>query len=230
MLGLAPGITNTSYQWQPNLVGADLKLWLRNGVGVAVGQWDDSSGNGNHVTQGTADNQAAVDDGGLEFDGSDDHYDLTAGITCSAEEGFMVFFVIRPDNVTTRTLLGIGGTAEFIEIMSNKKIRTKIDGDSDTTEFGTAFFGVDKKIILGIQREAGGTGNINIWKNGTLLTPSAQQANTGEIVFSTLGTRSTDRFFDGHMLEVLVYDTTDLTTSEIGKISNYLANKHTPLG
>ena len=71
MLGLPTGITNTSYQWQPSFVGADLKLWLRNGVGVAVAQWDDSSGNGNNATQGTSGNQAAVSGGGLEFDGSD---------------------------------------------------------------------------------------------------------------------------------------------------------------
>ena len=70
----------------------------------------------------------------------------------------------------------------------------------------------------------------NIYKDGTKLTPSSQQANPGEIVFSTLGTRNTDRFFDGHIYEVLVYDTADLTDSEITKINNYLTNKHAPLG
>ena len=111
-----------------------------------------------------------------------------------------------------------------------KKIRTKIDGDSDITEFDSNTFIIGEKQIVGIQRESGGTGNIHVWKDGSKLTPTSQQANPGEIVFSTLGTRNADRFFDGHMHEVLVYDTIDLTTSEIGKISNYLANKHTPLG
>ena len=49
-----------------------LQLWLKNGVGVAVGQWDDSSGKGRDVIQGTADNQAAVSGGGLDFEEGED--------------------------------------------------------------------------------------------------------------------------------------------------------------
>jgi hypothetical protein len=227
MLGLASGITNTSYQWQPNMVGGDLKLWLRNNVGVAVAQWDDSSGNGNHVTQGTSGDQAAVSGGGLNFDSSQgDHYDLTSGIVCASEEAFMVFIVINPDAIDNRTLLGIGGTTEFLEIQTNKKLRIKIDGDTDVTEFGSIQFPTGSKYVIGLQRESGGTGNFNVYKNGTLLTPVSQEANTGAITFSTLGTRNTDRYFDGHIYELLVYDTTDLTTSEISKINNYLINKH----
>tara|TARA_B110000902_G_scaffold164745_1_gene188194 strand:- start:563 stop:1261 length:699 start_codon:yes stop_codon:yes gene_type:complete len=228
MLGLTGGITNTSYQWQPNMVGADLKLWLRNGVGVTAAQWDDSSGTTNHATQGTSGNQAAVSEGGLEFTpGNEDHYDIgDAGITCSAQEGFMVFAAIKPDSVDTMTLLGVGGTSEFLEIMSNVKIRLKIDGDTDVITFDPAQFIADEFIVLGVQREAGSTGNINIYKNGTKLTPTAQQANAGEVVFNTLGDGGSRRFFDGHFHEMLVYDTADLTDSEINKINNYLVNKH----
>jgi hypothetical protein len=227
MLGLATGITNTSYQWQPRLVGdADLKLWLRNNVDITVIEWKDSSGNGNHVTQTTSGNQASLSGGGLDFDGTNDHYDLTSGITCGEEEGFMVFIVIQPDAIDTRTLLGIGGAAEFLEIQTNKKLRVKIDGDTDVLEFSSIQFPTTSKYVIGVQREAGSTGNFNVYKNGTLLTPVSQEANPGEIVFSTLGTRNTDRFFDGHIYELLVYDTADLTTGEITRINNYLTNKH----
>ena len=99
MLGLATGITNTSYQWQPSFVSsAKLKLWLRNGVGVTVAQWDDSSNNANHATQGTSGNQATVSGGGLEFDGSDDHYDID-DVVISDQEAYMIFVVVDPDSV-----------------------------------------------------------------------------------------------------------------------------------
>tara|TARA_R110001599_G_scaffold60493_1_gene168129 strand:- start:56 stop:757 length:702 start_codon:yes stop_codon:yes gene_type:complete len=233
MLGIATGITNTSYQWQPNHVGADLKLWLRNGVGVAAAQWDDSSGNSNHVVQGTGGNQATVSGGGLEFDASDDYYDITADIRVASEEACMIFIVMELDNVGNDTILGIDATAEFVEFQTNKVIRIKIDGTTVQAAFSAATFTNNNKMVVGIQREEGGTGNLNIYKNGALLTPTSQVANSGAIDFKTIGSRgggSPDRFFDGHIFELLVYDTTELTTGEIGKINNYLINKHTPLG
>ena len=226
MLGLSTGITNTSYQWQPNMVGADLDLWLRNGVGLDVKQWDDSSGNGNHATQETSGNQAGLDGGGLEFDGSDDHYDITNGIVCSAEEGFMVFAVVDLDDITNVVILG-NDNSNFIEIQTNKRIRITIAGaTARTCTFEDAVFLADTKMVLGIQREAGGTGNLNIYKNGSLLTPTSQVADAGAITFNVVGTRAADRFLNGHLYELLVYETIDLTASEINKISNYLNNKH----
>ena len=227
MLGIATGITNTSYQWQPNHVGADLKLWLRNGVGVAAAQWDDSSGNSNHVVQGTGGNQATVSGGGLEFDGSDDHYDITE-IVCSDREAFMFFIVIEPDNVSNRVMLGDGTNEGLVEIQTNKRIRVKIDGDTAISPtFSEVQFPAGEKYVLGIQREAGATGNINVYKDGTLLTPTSQLADSGPIAFNSISGRGSDRYFDGHIYELLFYDTADLTTGEIGKINNYLVNKHT---
>ena len=231
MLGLATGITNTSYQWQPSFVSsAKLKLWLRNGVGVTVAQWDDSSNNANHATQGTSGNQATVSGGGLEFDGSDDHYDID-DVVISDQEAYMIFVVVDPDSVSQKTILSEGATSDFIEFMTTKKIRVRHDNDTAiSATFGTVQFPVDEKYVLGIQREAGSTGNINIYKDGSLLTPTSQVADSGPITFNSLSVRNNDRFFDGHIYEMLVYETADLTTSEINKINNYLINKHSPLG
>lgn len=229
MLGLATGITNTSYQWQPNMVGADLKLWLRNGVGVTAGQWDDSSGNEIHAVQGTEGNQAVPGGGGLIFDGSNDHYDID-DIVCSDQEGFMMFIVINPDAVANRTIIGDGTTDGFVEFQTTKKIRVKIDGTTVFAPFTANQFIVGQKIVLGIQREAGGTGNVNVYKNGNLLTPNSQVADSGPITFNSISGRATDRYIDGHVYELLFYDTINLTASEIGKINNYLINKHAPLG
>ena len=84
-LSLGLGTSQSSYMsFSPTDIG-NLALWLQNGVGITsdggtpdkVSQWNDSSGNGNNVTQGTAGNQADLSGGGLDFEQGDaDHYDL----------------------------------------------------------------------------------------------------------------------------------------------------------
>ena len=232
MLGLATGITNTSYQWQPTFVGGNMQLWLRNGVGVAVGQWDDSSGNGNHVTQGTSGNQAALAEGGLDFDGSDDHYDLTTDITIAIQEAFIVFLVCKRESTSGRMgILGISGNNDFLEFTSDRKVRFNTDGsDDDQLSYDAGTFAAGEKMVLAIQRESGGTGLIKTWKNGSLLTVSSiitgDGNNLGAIVFDVIASRNNDRFFNGIIHEMIVYDTTDLTTAEIDKVNAYLVNKH----
>ena len=232
MLGLATGITNTSYQWQPNFVGADLKLWLRNGVGVAVAQWDDSSGNGNHITQGTSGDQSALDGGGLHFEQSEgEHYDLTSNIAVASQEAFAIFIVMKVESYTTQnSLLGTGDTGVFLEFQTDRKIRLKTSAGTDVIQYDANIFVADEKMAVCITRTSGSTGEWKTYKNGSLLTedsvPSGDGNNTGAFTFNTVANRSGDRFFDGTIYEMLVYDTTDLTDSEVSKISDYLNNKH----
>ena len=170
------------------------------------------------------------DEYSLEFDGSNDSYTID-DVVISDQEAYMIFVVVDPDSVSQKTILSEGATSDFIEFMTTKKIRVRHDNDTAiSATFGTVQFPVDEKYVLGIQREAGGTGNINIYKDGSLLTPTSQVADSGPITFNSLSVRNNDRFFDGHIYEMLVYETADLTTSEINKINNYLINKHSPLG
>ena len=67
MLGLGNSIGGPDVFRDLNDVPS-LQLWLKNAVGVAVGQWDDSSRQGRHVTQATSGNQAAESGGGLDFE------------------------------------------------------------------------------------------------------------------------------------------------------------------
>ena len=225
MLGLGNSITSSEIydRFTPTQI-ANLKLWLQNGVGNTAARWDDSSGNSNHAEQSDSNFQATASDGGLEFDASDDYYDID-DIEISEREALIIFVVIELDNVGNDTILGIDATAEFIEIQTNKVIRIKIDGTTVQAAFSGATFTNDTKHILAIQREEGATGNVNIFKNGTLLTPTSQVANAGAITFKTIGSRGSDRFFDGHILELLVYDTAELTEGQIESVNNYLAGK-----
>jgi len=230
MLGLGNSIISSSYQWTPNSVGADLKLWFRNGVGVTAAQWDDSSGNGHHAAQATGGNQATVSEGGLDFEGSSNHhYDLAnTGIVVSSQEAFAIFIVCQIESFDSQnSILGTGDANVFLEFQTNRKIRIRAGGNTDSCEYGAGTFATGAKAVFAIQREAGGTGNINLFKNGSLVAPTnGQKDNTGAITFNELASRDSDRFFDGIIHELLCYDTTDLTSGEITNVNNYLKNKH----
>ena len=229
MLGLGNSVLNKSYQWQPTFVGADLKLWFRNGVGVTAAQWDDSSGNGHHAQQATGGNQATVSEGGLDFEGSSNHhYDLAnTGVVVSSQEAFTIFIVCQIESFDSQnSILGTGDNNVFLEFQTNRKIRMKAGGDTDSIEYPSGTFATGAKAVFAIQRESGSTGNVNLFKNGSAVSPTSQLANTGAITFNELASRASDRFFDGIIHELLCYDTTDLTSSEISKINNYLKNKH----
>ena len=127
MLGLGISATAThTKSWAPNDIGG-LAIWLKNGTGVAVGQWDDSSGNDNHAAQGTADNQAVVSGGGLTFDGTDDYYDFASKVTISTNHNFLVAVVLSVANYTdtggeggSNAILS-DGASEFFEMETTKK-------------------------------------------------------------------------------------------------------------
>nr|QPI16497.1 MAG: hypothetical protein NIOZUU157_00396 [Virus NIOZ-UU157] len=235
MLGLTNGVTNTSYQWQPNMVSATMALWLRNGVGVTAAQWDDSSGNGRHITQAVGGNRAIVSGGGLDFESSEaDHYDITrSDIEIPAEEAFMVFIVCDIESYDSQnSLLGVSGTGAFLELQNTTRLRIKTSttGDTDIIQYASDTFATGEKALFGVQREAGSTGLVKVFKNGSLLPVVANASgdgnNTGAITFDVVAMRNDDRHFDGKIYEMIVYEATDLKAGEIDKINNYLINKH----
>lgn len=239
MLGLANGITKTSYQWQPNMVGATMALWLRNGVGVTAAQWNDSSGNSRHIKQLAGGDQATVSGGGLDFEGSEaDHYDITGDtIGIAAQEAFMVFIVCEIESYDSpNSLLGISANSAFLEFQTATRLRMKMltgggsSVDTDTIQYAAGTFATGQKMVIGVQRESGGTGLVKLFKNGSILpvaaTPLGDGSNAGAITFDVVAMRNDDRHFDGKIYEMIVYETKDLKTSEINKINNYLINKH----
>ena len=233
MLGLATGITNTSYQWQPTFVSGTMKLWLRNGVGVTAARWLDQSGNGNNAAQGTSGNQGTVTEGGLDLEGSnEDQYPLTADIVVSAKRNITIFLVMKIESYDSQnSALGTGTADDFLEFQNNRRIRLKMDG-TDIIEYPSTSFAAGEKMLITLERIAGNDGTINLQKNGTTIeatsTPTGDGANNGAITFDRIGSRNSDRFFDGIIHELIVYanDNSDLGDAQIRKVNNYLKNKH----
>jgi hypothetical protein len=233
MLGLGNNVVSIGDHCSVNSFSpedvSNLQLWLKNNHSVTAAQWDDSSGNGHHAAQGTSGNQAALSEGGLDFEGSSNHhYDLAnTGVVVSSEEAFIIFIVCKIESFDNQnSILGTGDDDIFLEFQTNRKIRIKAGSDTDSIEYPVGTFAAGTKAVFAIQREAGATGNINLFKNGNAVTPTSQEANTGAITFNVLATRNNDRFFDGIIHELLCYETANLTSDEITNINNYLTTKH----
>ena len=155
MLGLGTDITSSSYvSMDLKDATTDLELWLKNDTGVAVGQWDDSSGNNNHVKQNTEANQAAVSGGGLDFESGDsDHYTFTK-ITISANQGFCLALVITRESSSAASILG-DSSNELIQFNNAHDLRIKTNAPSNVTtdaKFETNTFAAGSKFLVLINR------------------------------------------------------------------------------
>ena len=193
-----------------------LQLWLKNGVGVAVGQWDDSSGKGRDVIQGTADNQAAVSGGGLDFEeGDGDHYDFSDTIDIGKNQGFCVAWVIETETGSNNTILS-DGNAEAIQIQNGSKLRIYADDNSAVTtqlHVGSAF----------------GTAKMAIVLNRTRLNSANRDdgANIMGFTIDTVGVRNavSGTYLDAKLYELAFWDR-ELSTTEILDVSTYLVRNH----
>ena len=187
-----------------------LQLWLKNGEGVTAAQWDDSSGNNNHVAQSDSSRQGAVEDGGIDFNQGSNHYDFTSTITTST---FTVFVAMEPDSGGSMSFLGHGGGSDFIRINQSaaNEFRSKRNSSFDlnishSTDFSFEGNGGVEKFIVMFRQEADNTVTIGVNSD---LDNFALANSTGEdFDFSILGAQSTGgaNAFDGTMYEVAIYN------------------------
>jgi len=234
MLGLGIGIPLGSVivSKSPLSIGSSLALWLQNDTGVAVGQWDDSSGNSNHAIQGTSGNQAVVADGGLNFDGSDDHYDLST-ITVANDSAFCLAIVLNQDTVANNTILSKTAN-EVVSIKDAQTIEFKTNGNGNvTTELvvpnGT--FTTTQKLLVVLNRDINGA--FSIFQNGNAVTidvdnstNAAEGENQGGFTLDVLGSNAgISNFFDGKILDLAFWNG-ELSQQDIADVNGYFTGIH----
>jgi hypothetical protein len=210
-LGLSINSTRPLGKWSPD-DESSLEAWYQNAVGITlngsdVSQWDDSSGEGHDMSQGTAAEQPAYSGGVLTFDGADDNLasnqiNLGAATNCT--------IAIRGDfSSGTGTLLGDDdGTNAFINFFASNVLRVRpTSGPADFT-LPSGNFG-DGYIV--ITRDSSNL--INAYYNGTSISAAVTKAGT--IKIDNMGSYSTTGFFDGTIKEVQIYTSTsaDLTAN-----------------
>ena len=225
-------------QGSTNNLGTKLSFYLQNNVGVAVGEWSDQSASNNDATQATAGDQAALAEGGLDFEKDEaDHYDFGSQIEITEEHGFAVFIVCKPESMGNHAcILGLNATTHFLEFLaSNDSVRVKLGaGGSATTTVtpdASNLFANGEKFLMTLARDSGGTGNLLLYKNGVLLSQASagQAANTGDAEFLVLGNRNADRYLDGIIHDIAFINmgaSTNVPSDTIDRINTYLLSKH----
>ena len=232
MLGLGNSLNSggVSSEFLPTNI-SNLSIWLRNGYNVEDEQWNDSSGNNNHIAQTSSGNQATVSDGGLQFEGdNDDHYDLTTEIDMGDSLPWAIFMVVNLQSFdSANTIASNNSNAQmFFDIQNTDQIRYRQTGTASVLKFpSTSPFQLAEKMLITITKDA--SKNLVVYKNGDALTqesPANNPANDGDFTFNQFGGRSSgpDRDMDGTIYEFLIYEKA-LTSGEVASINTYLTEK-----
>ena len=243
MLGLGNAITSGGAVSDLLTMTTDLELWLKNNSGIVLdsggagdcSQWRDSSGNNNHASQTTTGDQATPSGGGLNFEEDEaDHYDLASDIAIAKNGGFACAWVMTTETPTQNTILSDTNN-ETIQVKGSTIIRIYTNNDSNTTtelEADTGSpFGASKMLLL-LNRTAGGSGVFTVYKNGVNIpVGDGTNATAGDNIMGfsvdTVGSRggSGTGFFDGLLSEVAFWSKS-LSAQEISDVNDYLTTVH----
>ena len=219
MLGLGSSISSSAASLGgfelTNISG--LTLWFKNSVGVAAAQWDDSSGNDNHATQGTGSEQGTTTggEGGLVFDGGDfyEFSDVTATV-------FTAFFCVKPDDQDAAGLLGNADTTDFIKINhAGNEFRIKKDSGNTNKLHNMDPNVIDtSKQVLMVRQNTGDTISFGI--DDDIDTVAVSGSTARAIVLNQLMTGS--GLFSGTLLETAFYNSA-LSESETTLVRENIA-------
>lgn len=207
---------------------ADLAFYFKNDTDVAVAQWTDQSGNNNHATQATEANQASVSGGGLVFDGENDYYNLTSGISIGNETPYTLFAVINTTSFSSANTIisNVEGEEEYIVVKSNSQILIQQSGDITSLNDTSRPWPNNETMVLCITKDA--SRNYVVYKNGTAISFTSSTNNpgsTGDFDANAIGIIGGGASaFKGTIYELGLHERL-LSDAEISSISSYLVNK-----
>jgi len=208
--------------WTPNFnvtgVTEKVRIWLQNNEDVAGSEWSNQATGDTAVDaeQATGGNQAAVVGGGLDFNGTSDHYDFLDGSSSlydfdiATQEGLTIMCVFDRDADNNHTILSSGDDDHYIQVDSGSDtITIKLGATATTITPSVNDMWINgTKVLMTLVRESGTTGNIKLYADGNLLYQSSQAANPGNGEFDTLGVRSTGtpNYFNGKIYELALWN------------------------
>jgi hypothetical protein len=224
-IGKVGAITPPPPPWDPS---DEIKLlaWYKYKVGLSVtasnevGEWADSSGNGNDmVASGDATEWPTYNSttGELSFNAaSSQHLQLASNLQFTIPSEFTIGFKMNATG-TNNTILGDNTSSdEYFKITSATNLRIK--NNTGQGNIATDTGDLDECDIVLIRDSLG---LITMYRDGEL-----QQGNTdltGDILIDAIGIRATNiNSFNGTISEIQIYTDTDLalTTNVIDYLSN----------
>lgn len=195
-------------------------------IGVGVSQWDDQTGNGNHVVQGTAGNQPTVStdaingNDAISFDGVDDYLrdDAFSGGTLAFP--VTVGIVLKPDPSTSNALYFAGAQSPG---------RASIKQDVTTRNLGvfagatvTSSVAASNDFVLLVLRQ-NSSNYSNLYENGVLiLEPLAGTEGMNGINIGSFYNQASDAEID--VAYLAVYDGT-MSDENMDIFEDYVENR-----
>ncbi len=203
-ISATPTVTNDIYFYHPQLEAGVVTTGYHANVATAggiVAQWDDSSLNGNHCTQGAQASMPLVVADALNgksaalFDGVDDEMVVTGGIDLAA--GFEIWVVCYVSaNAADRRIFAKTDASDRVYLDSAHKISTDIDTDTDliSNAVSTGQFS-----LLAWRRDA--SDNLTAEEGGTDVT-NGTPSEAGTVTLNSLSDGAD--LFDEKLVEVVV--------------------------
>jgi len=216
-------------EWLPSDI-ANVALWVRPEELTSgdISQWDDVSGNSNHLVTPGAGTEPSVATNQLDgysaavFDGVDENLDLTSDLTFSGE--YYIFAVYKSLLTTNYAILSGAAAAErpFFVATDGRIWANNFDGGVPASNAGV--FDSDTFTLWECSR--GASNGIFPYENGTdrrLGTP----VSGGASAIRTMGRRSTE-YMPGTVCEAIVV-IGNMTPAERILTYNYLDDKYSSL-
>lgn len=230
--------------WRPNNIGSSLALWLDAEDtttitlnGSSVSQWNDKSGNGRNVTQGTAANQPTYQAAGLNskptlsFDGTNDFLLGTSNIGLSGNPSFSLFTVQTGVAASSQVWVASGQNiaGKGVHWMSGSTGTVAWLGFDGFTQTATVTLSPSSAtpFIASLLRTGTLGTDYSIFQNGNNLTVTSANNNTVNLTDTPINIGryvSNSNFANMKFSEtVLVYGA--INTSDRQKMEGYLAWK-----
>lgn len=211
---------------------AGLQLWLDasdettiTASSGAVSQWDDKSGNGNHVSQGTAAAQPTTGTRTLnaqnviDFDGTDNMRSLTS---VGVPQPWTSFVAVRWDAGGGTAPYAIADRTGFdglVSLLNTDDIRMFAGSNF---QFATSITLDAPHVVAAVYNGASSVGAID--GSATTGNPGTNLWNLIRLGSSGSSPGDSSGTLDGFIAEVLVYDSA-LSTADRETVESYLASK-----
>jgi hypothetical protein len=213
--------TETNIGFVDNELDTSTLSTFCSGTNGFVTTWYDQSGNGNDVTQSTASNQpkiydsvsGVIEDNGkpsVQFDGSNDSFDMASAITTSIYSNFAVI----KKQITNSVGLTIG-------LNNGMSIGAWSDGNiyenNGSSFVYTPYTNDTNQNLFSVIKSGNNSSDFSANQNGVTLPPFTG-SGFNSISFIYIGTRNVN-WFDGNIQEIVIY-TSDESSNRTGIETN----------
>ncbi len=228
----------------PGNLKSNLVLWLKGDVGTStttdntsLSDWQDQSGNGNDVSQGTGASQPTFKNNAtnninynpvVDFDGTDDFISTTStDLLLNPDGHYTKFGVVVTQTLGASDQTIIAGSDALAHIFRiNTVAKLAIMHNNSQVRVNNTIIEADTPILAVGRYSPTGTHAVRLSGNGA-EGGTDNTLNDGALDIGGFrnGNATAEQFLDGYIAEVITYNT-PLTTAEIRRVESYLGIKY----